>query len=151
MDNENINRQRSSHDKGMKAVNRNIFVFAFFLLLSFIFWYLNSLGKDIETELRYPVSFTALPAGEEPAGPLPEKMLLTVKGPGYLILKQLITGSRAPLIIDFSISSRRIKSADEKDAYLVLTSGLLQSFNTQFGPDCRILSVSPDSLLITFR
>jgi hypothetical protein len=135
----------------MKAVNRNIFVFAFFLLLSFIFWYLNSLGKDIETELKYPVVFTELPRGQVLASPLPDRLLLKVKGPGYLIMKQMFTGSRSPLEVDFSKNAEKTRGKTSDENYLILTSGLLQTFNAQFGPDCRILSISPDTLLAVFR
>ncbi len=49
--------------KGLTRINRNILIFLFFLLLSFVFWYLNSLSKEIDTTLRYPVTYTNIPGG----------------------------------------------------------------------------------------
>jgi len=36
--------------KGAKVINRDIAVFAFFLFLSFVFWYLNSSEKKMKPE-----------------------------------------------------------------------------------------------------
>ena len=47
--------------KGVSAINRDVVVFAFFLFLSFGFWYLNSLGKEIEADIRYPVKYINIP------------------------------------------------------------------------------------------
>jgi len=41
--------------------DRDIVIFGFFLLLSFIFWYLNSLEKEVEYSIRYPVRYVNLP------------------------------------------------------------------------------------------
>ena len=38
--------------KGVRVINRDVAVFAFFLFISFIFWYLNSLGKEIEAGIN---------------------------------------------------------------------------------------------------
>ena len=38
-----------------KFLNRELPVFAFFLLLSFVIWYLNELSKDLQGTINYPV------------------------------------------------------------------------------------------------
>ena len=53
--------KRKFTKKEVSAVNRDIAVFTFFLFLSFGFWYLNSLGKEIEADLKYPVKYINLP------------------------------------------------------------------------------------------
>jgi len=35
-------------EKGGIRVDRDLMVFAFFLFLSFVFWYLNEMGKETE-------------------------------------------------------------------------------------------------------
>jgi hypothetical protein len=41
----------------VSAINRDVVVFAFFLFLSFGLWYINSLGKEVEADIKYPVTF----------------------------------------------------------------------------------------------
>jgi hypothetical protein len=49
---------REPPEKKVGGVHRDVIVYAFCLILSFVFWYLNSLGKDFETGIKYPVTNT---------------------------------------------------------------------------------------------
>ena len=89
-------------EKGVSSFKRDVLVFAFFLFLSFIFWYLNSLRKDIEIDVRYPVRYINPPKDRVIANELPPKLTFYLKGPGYSIIKLKIPGNHAPVVIDFS-------------------------------------------------
>lgn len=137
--------------KKAASTRRNLLVFAFFLLLSFIFWYLNSLGKNLEAEIRYPVRYINLPKGMTFAEKQPERLSLNLQGPGYSIFKLKYSGNRTPAIIDISkVDYRRMKGASIPGYYLV-TSRLTKSFTTQLKTECKILSVKPDTLFFSFR
>ena len=57
-----------------KFLNRELPVFAFFLLLSFVFWYLNELSKELEGTINYPVRYINPPKERIVTGELPAKI-----------------------------------------------------------------------------
>jgi hypothetical protein len=141
----NLNRKKVS------IINKNVLVFAFFLFLSFVFWYLNSLGKELETDIRYPVKYANIPKNKEIDKDLPSRLNLFLKGPGYSILKFKITGNNAPVIIDFSkVNYRHVQNSTSADYYLV-SSGLISGFNSQLKSVCKITSVKPDTLFFSLK
>ena len=48
-------------------------VFAFFLFLSFGLWYINSLGKEVEADIKYPVKYINIPKDRTIAEETPVK------------------------------------------------------------------------------
>jgi hypothetical protein len=137
--------------KGISSFRKDVVVFAFFLFLSFIFWYLNSLRKDIEIDLRYPVSFINPPKDRIIVTELPSKLTLNLKGPGYSIIKLKISGNRSPVIIDFSkVSFKKMPDAVQLK-YFIVSSGLIQNFKKQLSSDFQIVSIKPDTLFIVFE
>lgn len=137
--------------KGRGAFNSNVLVFTFFLFLSFIFWYLNSLGKELETDIRYPVAFANIPKNRVLSGELPSRFNMILKGPGYSILQLKARGKTSPVIIDLSkVGYRRVPNSESNDYYLV-TSGLISSFNAQLKSVCKITSIKPDTLFFSYR
>jgi hypothetical protein len=131
--------------------NRNFMVFAFFLLLSFIFWYLNSLGKDIDTNIRYPVRYINMPKDKGVAEDLPSRVYLYLNGSGYSILRMKATGNNSPLTIDFSKLNYRPTRNSSSANYYIVTSGLIQNLNSQIKSECRITSIKPDTLFFSFK
>jgi hypothetical protein len=146
---ENDTRQRNLIKKGVRAINRDIAVFAFFLLISFILWYLNSLGKEIETGIRYPVKYTNIPRERVITEAIPTDVNLFLKGPGYSILKLKISGNRTPLIIDISKVNYKRTPGEKGLNYYIITSGLTKSLNIQMRSGCEITSIKPDTLFFT--
>jgi hypothetical protein len=137
--------------KGLSRINRNLLVFAFFLLLSFIFWYLNSLGKELETNIRFPVKYINFPDDRSLAEELPSRLNLSLKGHGYSMLRLKISSTGTPVTIDFS-KTRYKRTRDSKlaDFYLA-TSGLIPDFNAQLKSECKITLIKPDTLFFSFK
>jgi hypothetical protein len=137
-------------DKQRKRIlNRELPVFTFFLLLSFIFWYLNELSKDLQGTINYPVRYINPPMDRIVTGNLPDKLEMNLRGPGYSILKMRLSGSRAPVVIDFSrVTPRRLPGS--KSNYFLVTSGMIQDFSKQLHADFEILSVHPDTLFFGY-
>lgn len=137
-------------EKGILRVDKDVLIFAFFLVLSFVFWYLNSLGKEIESEVNYPVRYINLPRERVLTDGLPAKLNLYLKGPGYSILKLKLSGNRAPLVLDIStVNYRRVPGSKSLNYYL-LTSGLIPNLTNQLRAESRIISVHPDTLFFSF-
>jgi hypothetical protein len=134
----------------VRLVKRDIVVFTFFLFLSFGLWYINSLGKEIEADIKYPVKYVNLPR-ERVISEVPERLNLYLKGPGYSVLKLRISGKKAPLQIDLSkISYRRVPESKNAD-YFITTSGLTKSFTVQIRAGCEVTGIKPDTLFFTFN
>ena len=137
--------------KEVSQLNKNVVIFTFFLFLAFIFWYLNSLGKEIRSDFRYPVSFINPPKGRVVSSDLPPKLSLELKGQGYSMLKLKISGNRAPLIVDFSkVTFKRIFDS-KPTIYYVLSTSLIPNFKKQMGNGFDVLSVKPDTIFLTFN
>lgn len=131
-------------------MNRDIVVFTFFLFLSFGLWYINSLGKEIEADIKYPVKYVNLPR-ERVISAVPEKLNLYLKGPGYSVLKLRIPGNKTPLLVDLSkISYKRVPESKSSD-YFIITSGLINSFTVQIRAGCEVTAIKPDTLFFTFN
>lgn len=130
-------------------LNRELPVFAFFLLLSFVFWYLNELSKDLKGTINYPVRYINPPKDRIVTGDLPDKLEMELRGPGYSILKVKLSGSRAPVVVDFSrLSPRRLPG--NMPHYYLVTSGLINNFSKQLHADFEILSIHPDTLFFGY-
>ena len=132
--------------KGAGGINRDVLIFAFFLFLTFVFWYLNSLGKDIEMGIRYTAIYTNLPKERVIVDDPQVRLTLYLKGTGYSILKLNLSGKKKPVSIDISkVNYKRVPGSVEPDYYIV-TSGLVKSLAIQLGSVCEITSIKPDTL-----
>lgn len=131
------------------VLNKEIPAFIFFLLLSFIFWYLNELSKELETTLSYPVRYVNPPKERIIIGEMPHKLAMRLRGPGYSILKMKLSGSKAPVVIDFSkVAPKRLPG--KRPHYCLVTSGLIEDFSKQLHADFEILSIKPDTLFFAY-
>ena len=135
--------------KEVSVINRDVVVFAFFLFLSFIFWYLISLGKEIESDIRYPVKYINIPGDRVIVEESQVKLNLYLKGPGYSILKLKVSANRTPVIIDISkVNYKRVPGSKSLN-YFIVTSGLTKSLTVQLSSGCEITSIKPDTLFFT--
>jgi hypothetical protein len=135
--------------KGAGVINRDVGVFAFFLFLSFIFWYLNSLGKETEAGIKYQVKYINLP-GDRIIRDEPRAVLnLYLRGRGYTILKLKLSENKAPVAIDISkVNYKRIHGSKELN-YFIVSSALTKSLDLQLGSGLEVTSVKPDTLFFT--
>jgi len=137
--------------KEVSLLNKNVVIFAFFLFLAFIFWYLNSLGKEIKSDFRYNVSFINPPKGRIISGEFPSKLSIEIKGQGYSLLKRKISGSRTPLVVDLSkVLFKRIPDS-KPERYYFLSAGLIPNFKKQIGNGFEVLSVKPDTIIVSIN
>jgi hypothetical protein len=136
-------------ERQRKFINKELPVFAFFLFLSFVFWYLNELSKDLQGTINYPVRYINPPKDRILTGTLPDKLEMDLRGPGYSILKMKLSGSRAPVVVDFSrMTPRRLPGTTS--SYYLVTSGLIQNFSKQMHADFEIVAIHPDTLFFGF-
>jgi hypothetical protein len=137
--------------KEVSAINRDVVVFTFFLVLSFGLWYINSLGKEMEADIKYPVKYINIPKERVIAEETPARVNLSLKGPGYSVLKLKVSGNKPPVLIDLSkVSYRRIPESKVPD-YFIVTSGLAKSLTVQLRSGCEIIAIKPDTLFFTLN
>jgi hypothetical protein len=137
--------------KEVGQLNKNIVIFAFFLFLAFIFWYNNSLGKEIRTDMKYNVNFINNLKGRIVSTELPSKVTLEMKGQGYSLLKRKISGNRSSLVVDLSKVIIK-KVPDSKPLkYYILSAGLIPNFKKQIGNGFEVYSVKPDTIFVNFN
>lgn len=137
--------------KGGRFFNKNLAIFSFFLLLSFIFWYLNALGKEIEAEIRFPVNYINLPKKKVIVREQPDKLNLYMKGSGYSIVKLKFSSNRSPVLIDMSkVSYKRVPGSEGLD-YFLLTSELAKNLTVQLRSGVEVTSIKPDTLYFTLE
>jgi hypothetical protein len=137
--------------KKVSVFNKDVVVFAFFLFLSFVFWYVNSLGKEIEAGIIYPVKYINLPEERLIPEESPAKLNMFLKGYGYSILKLKLTGNRTPVVVDISkVNYKRVPGRKTPD-YFIVTSGIIKSVAVQLRSGCEIISIKPDTLFFTLE
>ena len=137
--------------KEEKVINRDVVIFAFFLLLSFIFWYLNALGKEIEAEVRYPIHYLNLPKEKVMADKQPAKLNLSLRGTGYALLKHKLISNRTPVTIDLSKVKYKKVQGSKNNNYYIISSGVLKSLTAKVKSECEVVSVKPDTLFFTLN
>ncbi|HOU95610.1 MAG TPA: hypothetical protein PLN06_03170 [Bacteroidales bacterium] len=134
-------------DSVKKICNRNLAVFLFFLLISFILWYINSLRKEMEIEIRYPITFINTPPGVVVSNSLTGNVVIKLNGTGYSIIKNRFLSSRSPVVID--LNSVRLNKFTDKNGtqkYFITVGEIQHIFINRFRPDFQVLSVKPDTL-----
>jgi hypothetical protein len=148
---EKVPERKSFKKKGAGVINRDVGIFVFFLFLAFIFWYLNSLGKQTEAGIKFRVKYTNLP-DDRIINDEPKPVLnLYLRGQGSSILKLKLSENKAPVAIDISkVNYKRVHGTKEPDYYIV-TSGLAKSLAVQLGTGFEVTSIKPDTLFFTLN
>lgn len=137
--------------KEVRLLNKNVVIFAFFLFLASVFWYLNSLSKELRGDFRFSANFINVPKGRILSGDLPLKLTIELKGQGFSLLKRKIYRNINPLVIDLSkVSFRRIPDS-KPSRYYVLSPTLIPGFKKQIENGLEVLSVKPDTIYLTFN
>lgn len=141
---------RTLAEKVRKNINRDVITFSFFLLLAFVFWYLNSLQKEVQYNIKYPVRYVNLPEERVLVEDLPSKLEFFLKGPAYAIVKLRLSGNSSPVILDISTVNYRRVPGSRTLSYYVITSGLIPELKNQLRSECEISSIKPDTLYFSF-
>lgn len=133
-----------------KLLNREVAVFSFFLLLSAFLWFLNALGKDMTGRIIYPARYVNLTDNRALVNELPDKIVLTVSGPGYSILKTRLRSNKPPLPVDLSRVNHKVTRDDQRYEFYILTFGLREDFRRKLRDEFEIMSVEPDTIFFEF-
>jgi len=136
------------HPVRTKILNQDVAALVFFLFLSFILWYLNSLKKEMESSVNYPVKYINLPDEMVKQGSFSSEITINLEGTGFSLLKLKSSFRKSPIIIDISSAGLNKISSSE---YFLITESLVPVISKQLNRDgVKILSVKPDTVYLPF-
>ena len=92
---------RSIRDFLFSIMNKQFFVFLFFLLLSAVIWLIMTLNETYEKELEVPVRITNIPKNVVLTSASIDTIHVTVRDKGWLLLSYLYGERRAALNINY--------------------------------------------------
>lgn len=81
--------------------NREFLIFLFFVLISSIFWLLQTLNEEYESTLGIPVEYRNIPSNVVITSNTPEEIKVTVKDKGFILLNYHIQPALRPIVLDF--------------------------------------------------
>jgi hypothetical protein len=125
--------------------SREFLIFLFFVALSTLFWLLQVLNNDYETDIRIPLRMKNVPQHVVVTEELPEALTLHVKDRGTVLAGYLWGKTFLPLALDFK------ELADEQGGRVRLSADeLAKRVAGQLNQSTKLLSVAPDSVCFTF-
>lgn len=137
-------------DLRKRILRREVAVFSFFLLLSFIFWFLNALSKEMTGRIDYPVRYINFPEDRALVNELPDYLSLMVTGPGYSIVQTKMGGRKEHLNIDLDKAGIRMVEDRDRFSFYILTFSLREQLSSQMRSEFSISSIVPDTINFVF-
>ncbi len=131
------------------TLNRRFLIFFFFLLLSVLFWFITALNKEYETSISYPVRYIHFPEDKVLVNDVPDRLELTVKANGFVLLGYQLRSRLTPIIFDVNSFSPNIFRNDPSSVF-ILTSYAMDGISEQLSNEIEILDINPDSLIFRF-
>ena len=127
-----------------KAQSKELLTFFFFLVLSFLFWILQSMNEDSESSFRIPVNYTNIPTefiiNNEP----PQFMNVRIKDKGIVLLNYSLGKSFRPIDIDVK---NNINNSGKSNLFLQQLQPLIRR---ELKPSSSIISLTPDTITLSY-
>lgn len=120
--------------------NREFLVFLFFLCLSGIFWLIQTLNEDYDTEIEIPVALADVPRNVVITTDIPQAVTVSVRDKGFALFQLLYGKVVHPLLIPFD------EYATSKDKGVVQTSKLQKAISADIGLSTKIIAVKPERM-----
>ena len=127
--------------------NKEILTYLVFLLIAITIWYLNALSEEYTAEIRMAVKYTDYPDDKVLANIPPDRLLLTVSGQGFSLLRYRFGLSLSPLTIEAGYNTLHRKTHDE---YYIATQAIFNRISGQLSSDMNLKHIAPDTLNFVF-
>ncbi|HZL08942.1 MAG TPA: CdaR family protein [Prolixibacteraceae bacterium] len=112
------------------------------------FWFLNAMGKEYTVDLIAPIRYVNLPKNKTLANNLPEQFVLTIKAPGFTILRRKISFLFLPLVFDVNDLTNDRMIEGKRNNYVFQAKQFFTKLSNQYEVD--ILSMNPDTLFFKY-
>ncbi len=134
----------------IKQLDRRIFLFLIFLVISSILWLMNALSKDYITDVECPVEFYNIPDNYVFIGEYPQSVKLQVSGRGFSLLKY----SLGSIALPFNIDLQSYFSGYEDDSQSIQFQYYLNSKKEQItrflNDEVSVLDITPGTIELKF-
>jgi YbbR domain-containing protein len=125
-------------------INREFLIFVVFLVVSVVFWFLQTFKETTTATLTYKLSITGVPNNVILTSTLPKEITATVSGRGFSILEFLSKNDRQTLEIDYS-------SIQQEDGLLTIDNQVWRKvFGSFLSRSLRLVSVNPSLVQIYY-
>lgn len=126
------------------AVNKEFFVFLFFLAVSAGFWFMTVLNETTEKEIAIPVQLYGIPNNIVITEPLPDTIRVVVRDKGFVLISYMHGDIVKPLRFNFASYARGTGKGN------VPIAELQKSLGSMFYASSKIVSIKPDKLDFLF-
>ena len=124
---------------------KGFFIFLFFLLLAFVFWFLQTLQQDYEQRIEYPLRFKNMPAEWTLSENNPQTVSVLLKEKGATLLYYLWNAPSNA--IEISVSGLTQAS----DSTLIIANRMLETeLSKLFFASTSILSIEPREIELRY-
>jgi len=150
LDSSFIQRLRQYFNKEKIKANKKLVVYAFFVVLATVFWFLNALSKEYTTTVSYPVNYVNFPKEKVLTNKLPSHLTLRVNAFGFDLLRYKLSTSFLPISFDVNsfTDSRMEKSKNSR--FVLPTRRIKNRISRQLSSEITLLDIAPDSLVFQF-
>lgn len=150
MDSGLLRQFRQLVEKEKVKLDKKLLIFLFFVVVSSVFWFLNTLSKEYTTTISYPVRYTNFPKNKILVGDTPSDLTLKVNAQGYKLLTYRISSTVKPIIFDVnSFSLNRVNKKGAPISY-ILTDFANDKIAQQLSSSLTIIDILPDTLFFQF-
>lgn len=87
-------------------LNKEFFVFLFFLSVSTAFWFLSTLNETYEKEVKVPIMVTDVPQNIVITDDLPDSIKVTLKDKGFNLLRYVVNNNIKPIRLQFALYAK---------------------------------------------
>lgn len=137
-------------NKKKTKVNKKLVIYAFFVVLATIFWFLNALSKEYTTTVTYPVDYVNFPKDKVLINELPAHLTLKVNADGFDLLRYKMSTSFLPITFNVNAFTDNRMEQGVTLKYQLPTSHIKDRISQQISSKINLLSVSPDTLVFKF-
>ena len=123
-----------------KLLNKQTFIFLFFLALSTTFWLFQSLSETYEQDFAIPVELRNVPSNVVVTTELPKELHVTLRDKGSVLLTYKYTHHINPVVIDFNAY------ANSTGHVVIQASELTRQITNQLLSSTQLLSIKPDPM-----
>ena len=121
-------------------INREFMVFFVFLLVSIVFWFVQTFKESTTARINYKIELTGIPSNIILTSDVPKKVEVAVSGRGFAIIDYLTKSDARTLQVDYS-------QFEKADGMLVLNNNAWKKIVTNtLGNSLSCTSISPSML-----
>ena len=125
-------------------INREFMVFIVFLLVSIVFWFVQTFKESTTAKINYKLEITDIPSNIILTSDVPKRVEVTVSGRGFAIIDYLTKSDSRIVEVDYS-------QFEKSDGMLVLNNNSWKKIVTStLGNSLACTSISPSMLEIYY-